>query len=87
MKSIVYVCCLFVLFVGNVNAQVKITQKNIWTVDTKALTIDGKFGTAINGRTYQKDVFASYKGYQYIAYYNEHTFFKLNNKHILRKKN
>jgi len=57
------------------NAQVKIKQKNISTVDEKALTIDGKFGTAINGRTYQKDILGSHNGYQYIAYYN-------NNRHV-----
>ncbi|MFG6686791.1 BNR repeat-containing protein [Mariniflexile sp. HNIBRBA6329] len=59
------------LLVASVKAQVKIKQESISTVDSKALTIDGRFGTAINGRTYQKDALASHNGYQYIAYYNE----------------
>jgi len=65
--------CLFVFIlflVVPVHAQVKISQKNISTVDAQALTIDGKFGTAINGRTYQKEALATFNGYQYLAYYN-----------------
>ena len=62
---------LFILLAVSVKAQVKIDQKSISMVDAKALTIDGKFGTAINGRTYQKDALASHNGYQYITYYNE----------------
>lgn len=71
MKSIWYLCCFFVLLTETIEAQVKISQKEISTVDAKALTVDGKFGNAINGRTYQKDALASYNGYQYLAYYNE----------------
>ena len=70
MKKIVYLIGLFFFLVVPVKAQVKISQKSISTVDEKALTIDGKFGIAINGRTYQKDALASLNGYQYIAYYN-----------------
>ncbi|SNR71219.1 BNR repeat-containing family member [Lutibacter agarilyticus] len=70
MKNKWYLFFLFILLVVPLNAQVEIVQKSISTVDSKALTIDGKFGNAINGRTYQKDALASYNGYQYIAYYN-----------------
>ncbi|AJR04497.1 BNR repeat-containing protein [Siansivirga zeaxanthinifaciens] len=71
MVNKLYISCLFILLMVSVKAQVNITQKGISTVDSKALTIDGKFGIAINGRTYQKDALASFKGYQYMAYYNE----------------
>ncbi|WP_418262530.1 BNR repeat-containing protein [Flavobacterium faecale] len=71
MKNSIYLIGLFLLLVGPTRAQVKIIQKGITTVDEKALTIDGRFGTAINGRTYQKDALASHNGYQYIAYYNQ----------------
>ena len=54
-KNRLDVCCLSMLLVMSVKAQVKITQKSISMVDAKALTIDGKYGQAINGRTYQKD--------------------------------
>ncbi|WP_298365965.1 BNR repeat-containing protein [uncultured Lutibacter sp.] len=71
MKKILFLCCSFILLTACVNSQIKIKQESISTVDFKALTIKGKFGIAINGRTYQKDALASHKGYQYIAYYNE----------------
>ncbi|WP_166461117.1 BNR repeat-containing protein [Flavicella sediminum] len=66
-----YACCFFMLFVTFVNAQITIEEKSISIVDSKALTIKGRFGQAINGRTYQKDALASHKGYQYITYYNQ----------------
>ncbi len=71
MKSRFYSFFLFALVAGVLKAQVNIKQEVISTADSKALTIDGKFGNAINGRTYQKDVLASHNGYQYIAFYNE----------------
>ena len=40
-------------------------------VDTSGLVLtDGKFGNLINGQSFQQDVLASYKGWQYIIYYN-----------------
>lgn len=40
-------------------------------VDSKALTIDGIFGQAINGQSFQQDVLVSHKGFQYLGYYND----------------
>ncbi len=54
MKNRLHVCCLTMLLVMSVKAQVKITQKSISMVDSKALTIDGKFGQAINGTNISK---------------------------------
>ncbi|MBD0726530.1 hypothetical protein B6A10_15250 [Flavobacterium sp. L1I52] len=71
MKNKLCIVVFFMFFFAAVKAQVKINKKNISTVDTKALTIDGKYGIAINGRSYQKDALASHNGYQYIAYYND----------------
>lgn len=70
MKHNLFIISLLLILVKPTNAEVKITQENISTVDAKALTIYGKFSTAINGRTYQKDALATFLGYQYIVYYN-----------------
>lgn len=70
MKNSFYFVILFLFLVVSVKAQTKIIQKSITTVNEKALSIDGKFGISINGRTYQKDALASHNGYQYITYYN-----------------
>ncbi len=40
------------------------------TVDPLALTIEGNFGQAINGVSFQQDAVISHNGYQYVAYYN-----------------
>lgn len=45
-------------------------QEAISIVDASALTVHGRFSNAINGRTYQKDMLITHKGYQYIAYYD-----------------
>ncbi|WP_159451623.1 BNR repeat-containing protein [Pedobacter africanus] len=40
-------------------------------VDQKALTcFEGTYGNSINGQSFQQDALTSYKGWQYIAYYN-----------------
>ncbi len=70
MKFILYLFFAFLIFFEPLMAQVKVTQENISTVDDKALTIYGRFSSAINGRTYQKDAIATFNGYQYMAYYN-----------------
>jgi hypothetical protein len=35
-----------------------------------ALTIDGNFGQAINGKAFQQDVMVTHNGFQYVGYYN-----------------
>jgi len=39
-------------------------------VDLKALTIDGGFGQAINGKSFQQHIMLTHLGFQYLAYYN-----------------
>ena len=62
--------CLMLAATGSC-AQVTVIQENISIVDEKALTVQGRFSSAINGRTYQKDALASYQGFQYVVYYDE----------------
>jgi hypothetical protein len=40
-------------------------------VDDNALTIDGAYGQAINGLSFQQEAVVSRNGYQYVTYYNE----------------
>lgn len=61
----------FVLSVISGFAQVNVIQEHISTVDDYALSVHGKFSSAINGKTYQKDALASHQGYQYMAYYDK----------------
>lgn len=49
---------------------VKITKIGDSVVDQNALTIDGGFGQAINGLSFQQDAIASHNGYQYVGYYD-----------------
>ncbi|MCC5930759.1 MAG: BNR repeat-containing protein [Cyclobacteriaceae bacterium] len=39
-------------------------------IESKALTIEGNFGNAINGKSFQQDAVSTFNGYQYVAYYN-----------------
>jgi len=39
-------------------------------VDPEVLTIDGGFGRAINGKSFQQDALATHRGFQYVAYYD-----------------
>ncbi len=39
-------------------------------VDAAALTIQGPFGLCINGLSFQQDGLTSYRGYQYVGYYD-----------------
>lgn len=39
-------------------------------VDSKALTIDGRFGQSINGQSFQQDALITHGDYQYVGYYN-----------------
>lgn len=50
-------------------AGLKATIVNDSVVDPQALTIKGKFGQAINGKSFQQDAVISHKGYQYVGYY------------------
>ena len=60
----------FLLLTTLVFSQVKVSKEEISIVDENALTVNGKFSSGINGRTFQKDAIISHKGYQYIVHYN-----------------
>jgi len=70
MKSLSFFAFVLLFCFESLTAQVTVVQKSISTVDYNALTIYGRFSNAINGRTFQKDAIASYKGFQYLAYYD-----------------
>lgn len=57
---LVFACTFFLSF----------AQETVSVVDENALTINGKYGQAINGRAYQKDMLITHNGWQYITYYN-----------------
>lgn len=71
MKFNLLLACLSLFLSVNLTAQVKVITENKSIVDDYALSIDGRFASAINGKTYQKDAIASHNGYQYLAYYDQ----------------
>ena len=70
MKSVLLFPFLLLLSLAVLKAQIQIVERSISIVDENALTIDGRFGTAINGKSFQQDVIVTHKGYQYIAFYD-----------------
>ena len=75
MKTIdsgILVCYTLLLVVTSLSASEDflVTKIGDTVVDTKALTIKGSFGQAINGKAFQQDAVVSHKGYQYVAYYD-----------------
>jgi len=51
-------------------SQTKIHKNLDIQVDPYALTIDGNFGQAINGKSFQQDIMVAHLGFQYLAYYD-----------------
>ena len=49
---------------------VVVTRIGMSTVDTEALTIDGEYGQAINGKSLRQDAILSHLVWQYLAYYD-----------------
>ena len=52
------------------SADVTVTRLGDSLIDAEALTIQGGFGQAINGKSFQQDAVVSHAGYQYVAYYD-----------------
>ncbi|GAB5552766.1 MAG: BNR repeat-containing protein [Saprospiraceae bacterium] len=71
MKLEIFLTYLFLIFPISLTGQVKVVKESTSTIDAQALSINGKFGTAINGKTFQKDAITSHQGYQYLAYYDQ----------------
>ncbi|GAL65632.1 hypothetical protein JCM19301_3317 [Jejuia pallidilutea] len=67
-KILVSILCLVVVY--PMFSQLKVVSKSISTIDKNALTVDGKFSSGINGRTFQKDALITHNGYQYVVHYN-----------------
>lgn len=70
MIKVLIISCFLLLSFEAIKAQVSIVNQSVSMVDDKALTIDGKFGRAINGKSFQQEVLVSHNGYQYIAFYD-----------------
>ena len=70
MRRVLFVFCVFLFVSFSLYSEVNVKNLGVSTVSPTALTIDGRYGTSINGRTYQKDALATHKGYQYIAFYD-----------------
>jgi hypothetical protein len=51
-------------------AQLEFTKTGDSLVDAEALTIQGGFGQAINGKAFQQEALVSHAGHQYVAYYD-----------------
>jgi hypothetical protein len=72
MKNFVsfFICFLFVCSFYASSAQLKTKKINDTVIDPIALTIDGNFGQAINGKSFQQDALATFNGFQYVGFYN-----------------
>ncbi len=55
---------------SDVSQDVVVHRIGVSMVDTAALTIDGAYGQAINGKAFQQDALVSHRGWQYLAYYD-----------------
>jgi hypothetical protein len=58
----------FLQFPGD--AQIKAKKISDSVIESEALTIDGNFGQAINGKAFQQEVMVTHNGYQYVGFYN-----------------
>jgi hypothetical protein len=52
------------------SADVRVTRIAGSVVDARALTIDGEYGQAINGKAFQQDALTTHRGWQYLGYYD-----------------
>ncbi len=74
MKQIMlHVIALMVLVASGLAPAAEVAARKMGdtTVDPRALTIQGSFGQAINGKSFQQDALVTHGGIQYIAYYDE----------------
>ena len=51
-------------------ADFRATKADDTVVETRALTIQGSYGQAINGKAFQQDAVVTHNEYQYVAYYD-----------------
>lgn len=54
---------------GPAAAEFAVQKRSDTVVDDRTLTVDGRFGQAINGKSFQQDMIVTHAGWQYLAYY------------------
>ena len=64
------VTILVVTAVLSCATEMKVRKKSDSIIEKKALTIDGNFGQAINGKSFQQEALLSHNGFQYVGFYN-----------------
>ena len=69
-KTTITTAFLCLIFSFATFAQISIQKDLDSEVDTYALTIDGGFGQAINGKSFQQDIAVTHLDYQYFSYYD-----------------
>ena len=62
---------IFIVTTVSCSNEFKVRKKSDTVLDNQALTIDGNFGQAINGKSFQQEVLISHKNYQYAGFYNK----------------
>lgn len=62
--------CVTIASSATGGADVEVTKTGDRVVDANALTIQGRFGQAINGQAFQQNALMSFGGYQYAGWYN-----------------
>ncbi len=65
-----YLILFPVLISSPSDAGIKVKKIGDTVIEPKALTIDGNFGQAINGKAFQQDAVVSHNGFQYVGFYN-----------------
>ena len=68
--TVIFILLLKITFTGasEITKAIKIREL---ILDTAALTINGDYGQAINGKSYQQDALVTHKNYQYAGYYDD----------------
>jgi hypothetical protein len=70
MKDLALTIAMIAFVSGSASVGFTVKKSGDSRVDPEALTIKGRFGSCINGKSYQQDAVISYNGYQYLAYYD-----------------
>lgn len=69
-RNLICATALIAFISGSALADFTVKKVGDSTVDSKALTITGRFGQVINGLSFQQDAVATHGNYQYLGYYD-----------------
>lgn len=69
--SVNFTIFLFTCISIGSSAQFKVNKTVDTVIDSQGLTIEGNFGQAINGKSFQQEAVVSYNNFQYVGYYND----------------